>query len=565
MENSENKTIENEAVNTAEEKPEPENVSADKAAETAEPAAETKTEDTAEEKTEETAETKAEEKPEETVAEKAEESSETKTEEKPEETADTKTEETVAEKTEETAEAKPSAEEADTKVFQAVAADTDTKTFPAVSADSETAEKPAVETEEKTDKKEEKPKKAKTKTSPVRIVILVICLAVFAFSGYKIVMEIIDGINTDKMSGDIWETVRSDDDEFEENHDDINVPPAPIDPNVSGSGTGNTPSQETGENTENTDNQQETQGEENSQNTENSEQPPEETPDDSQQTVTPTEPSTTEPSNETEDTQEYNDRTYEEEIQEQETTPEEEDTQYYIRRPSKDKETKEIGVVIRPEEIRMSSVTYLRVSNLKSLLNINSDTVGWIYLPGSKEEAKGTPIDTAIVQTTDNDFYLDHTFDKKENANGWVYADYRCNMDSITSNYNTVIYGHARSYTMFGGLKNLNEAVEWYSDGYNHFIKINTFKDETVWQIFSWYETDIYFDYIKTDFVDSNDFIRFAYEVQRKNQMEGVFETFEFSENDRILTLSTCKGFDRAVRVAVHAKLVKRNDLTQKQ
>ena len=116
---------------------------------------------------------------------------------------------------------------------------------------------------------------------------------------------------------------------------------------------------------------------------------------------------------------------------------------------------------------------------------------------------------------------------------------------------------------MFGGLKNLNEAVEWYQNGNNHFIKINTYKDETVWQIFSWYETDIYYDYIKTDFADSNDFIRFAYDVQRKNQMEGVFETFEFSENDRILTLSTCKGFDRAVRVAVHAKLVKRNDLTQ--
>jgi len=232
-----------------------------------------------------------------------------------------------------------------------------------------------------------------------------------------------------------------------------------------------------------------------------------------------------------------------------------------MSRPSKDKEKTQTGVTIRPEEINIEDVSYLKVSNLGSLTKVNSDTKGWIYVPGSKTEAKGTPIDTAIVQTTDNEYYLTHTFDKKENINGWVYADYRCNMDSITSNYNTVIYGHARSYKMFGGLKDLDEAVEWYSNGNNHFIKINTFKDETVWQIFSWYETDIYFDYIKTDFANSTDFIRFAYEVQGKNQMTGAFETFDFDENDRILTLSTCKGFDRAVRVAVHAKLVKRNPI----
>jgi sortase B len=442
-------------------------------------------------------------------------------------------------------EAKPAEDEAATKIFRPV-------------SDNNMSEQDTDEDfEETTEEVEERPVKKASKTSPIRIAILVICIAVFAFSGYKIVMEIIDGVNTDKMSEDIRDSVRIDDGETEEGHDDINVPPAPIDPNVSGSGTGKTPAQNSSGNAESTQGIEEAQ---NNENTDKSENTDNTGSSEQTQTETTTPADNTQESSETVENQQYDDRTYEEELQEQEEAPE--DTQYYISRPSKDKDVKDVGVVIRPEEIKMTSVPYLRVSNLKSLLRVNEDTVGWIYMPGSKEEAKGTPIDTAIVQTTDNEYYLDHTFDKKENANGWVYADYRCNLDSITSNYNTVIYGHARSYTMFGGLKNLNEAVEWYSDGYNHFIKINTFKDETVWQIFSWYETDIYYDYIKTDFADSNDFIRFAYDVQRKNQMTGVFETFEFSENDRILTLSTCKGFDRAVRVAVHAKLVKRNDLT---
>lgn len=384
-----------------------------------------------------------------------------------------------------------------------------------------------------------KPKKKSSGNGPVRIIVLVLCLAVFAFSGYKIVSEIIDGSDTEHMSDDIWNTVRGDDDDSGSDPDtDVNVPPAPIDPNVSGSGTGTSSGK--------TDNTESSGGTDNTDNTENN----------TDQTTTPSTDTNSGSENDV-----YNDRTYEEELADQENTKEEEDTQYYISRPSSDKEKSESGVVIRPEDIDISTIPYLKVSNLKSLLKTNEDTVGWIYVPGSKSEAKGTPIDTAIVQTTDNEYYLTHTFDKKENINGWVYADYRCNLDSITSNYNTVIYGHARSYKMFGGLKDLDEAVEWYSNGNNHFIKINTFNDETVWQIFSWYETDVYYDYIKTDFMDSNDFIRFAYEVQSKNQIEGAFETFEFDENDRILTLSTCKGFDRAVRVAVHAKLVKRNPI----
>lgn len=406
---------------------------------------------------------------------------------------------------------------------------------------------------EKTEAKKAPAKKKSSGNGPVRIIILVVCLAVFAFSGFKIVSEIIDGANTGDMYDELQNTVRADE-TAEDEQEDVNVPPEPIDPNVSGSGfasdeieTEQPDSTEdvTPEVPENTETPDVSGSTENTENTENSNSGSAQTP--SSDTV--------------QNDETYADRTYEEELAEQEQMKEEEDTQYYMSRPSKDKEQTQTGITIRPEEIDLDDVSYLKVSNLNSISKVNSDTKGWIYIPGSKAEAKGTPIDTAIVQTTDNEYYLTHTFDKKENINGWIYADYRCNMESITSNYNTIIYGHARSYKMFGGLKDLDEAVEWYSNGNNHFIKINTFKDETVWQIFSWYETDIYFDYIKTDFANSTDFIRFAYDVQNKNQMTGVFETFEFDENDRILTLSTCKGFDRAVRVAVHAKLVKRNPI----
>ena len=372
---------------------------------------------------------------------------------------------------------------------------------------------------------QEKEKK-KSSFSPVRIVILVVCLGIFAFSGYKIIGEFIDGAETDDMINDLLNTVRGDDDDPGDN---------------TGSDADNfTPDEAIISNK--TDSENKTP--------ENSTPAP---GNDNNSVTSPTEPEI------------YDDRTYEEELAEEQQAQQDPTTSpgYSVSRPSADKsdDSTMIGTVIAPEDINVSTVPYLKASNLKRLLNTNDETKGWIYFPGSTAEAKGTPIDTAIVQTTDNEYYLTHSFDKSENINGWIYADARVNMEKITSNYNTVIYGHARSYKMFGGLKELNTSVDWYSNGYNHFIKINTFNDETVWQIFSWYETDVYYDYIKTEFDSAEDFIRFAYEVQDKNQMEGIFETFEFGPNDRILTLSTCKGLDRTVRVAVHAKLVRRNKI----
>jgi sortase B len=210
--------------------------------------------------------------------------------------------------------------------------------------------------------------------------------------------------------------------------------------------------------------------------------------------------------------------------------------------------------IVKIDDIKIDDINYLKV-NLDPIIKLNKDTKGWIYFPGPPA-VTGLPIDISIVQAKNNDYYLSHSFDKTYNVDGWVFADSEVDMDNITGNYNTVIYGHARSYEMFGGLKNLGDNVEWYTNANNHFIKINTATEETVWQIFSWYETNVNFNYIKTNFVDSEDFIKFATEVQSKSSMP-FFEKFEFTKDDRILTLSTCKGFNKDTRVAVHAKLVK--------
>ena len=94
---------------------------------------------------------------------------------------------------------------------------------------------------------------------------------------------------------------------------------------------------------------------------------------------------------------------------------------------------------------------YIKMSLLEvdfdELLAKNSDTVGWI-------QVKGTNINYPIVQTTNNDYYLTHAFDKTTNDAGWVFMDYR--NDAVNFNQNTIIYAHSRyKGTMFGSLKKI--------------------------------------------------------------------------------------------------------------
>ena len=67
------------------------------------------------------------------------------------------------------------------------------------------------------------------------------------------------------------------------------------------------------------------------------------------------------------------------------------------------------------------------------ILKKNSDTVGWIKVDGTK-------VNYPVVQAEDNDYYLSHAFNKRSNAGGWIFADYRVDFKNFGKN--TIIYGH---------------------------------------------------------------------------------------------------------------------------
>lgn len=192
--------------------------------------------------------------------------------------------------------------------------------------------------------------------------------------------------------------------------------------------------------------------------------------------------------------------------------------------------------------------TYIKMPlinvNFNELKEINSETVGWINVPG-------TNVNYPFVQTKDNDYYLTHSFDKTYNKAGWVFLDYRNSL--VNLNKNTIIYGHSRvNNTMFGSLKEtLNDT--WYKDTNNHIIKLSTDIENSLWQIFSIYTIPTTSDYIETDFNNEEDFLDFVNMLQQRSVHS--FDT-SISENDNILTLSTCYKTDE--RLVVHAKLIKK-------
>ena len=58
----------------------------------------------------------------------------------------------------------------------------------------------------------------------------------------------------------------------------------------------------------------------------------------------------------------------------------------------------------------------------------------------------GTNINYPIVQTTDNDFYLNHNILKRYSTDGWTFLDFRNNS---VNDKNTIFYGHNMCWNNF--------------------------------------------------------------------------------------------------------------------
>lgn len=182
-------------------------------------------------------------------------------------------------------------------------------------------------------------------------------------------------------------------------------------------------------------------------------------------------------------------------------------------------------------------------ADFNELKQINKEVRGWI-------QVNGTNINYPYVQASDNDFYLNHSFDKSSNGAGWIFMDYRNNSQEFDKN--TIIYGHGRSNTsMFGTLKNILKS-SWFKDSNNYVIKLATEQENSLWEVFSVYKIPTTSDYLQIKFSSDEEFQNFANKLIERSAYN--FNT-PVNSTDKIITLSTCWNDEE--KVVMHAKLIK--------
>ena len=182
---------------------------------------------------------------------------------------------------------------------------------------------------------------------------------------------------------------------------------------------------------------------------------------------------------------------------------------------------------------------------------ISEDIYAWIYIPN-------THVDYPIFQDpVDNTYYLTHNVDGSEGYPGCIYTENYNSKDF--SDPHTVIYGHnMRDTTMFSDL-HLYEDQAFFDN--NRYVFIYTEDGQTlVYKIFAAYQTNNSHQLLNFDFSDPQTLLEYLQNTPLRMQEPCIYDdTTEFSEDDQILTLSTCVIQERQfhLRYLVQALRVK--------
>lgn len=158
-----------------------------------------------------------------------------------------------------------------------------------------------------------------------------------------------------------------------------------------------------------------------------------------------------------------------------------------------------------------------------------------------------------VVQTVDNEYYLNHSIDGKESSQGTVFID-----SNYTQNDDVkIIYGHNVYYdksAMFSPLELLFDQ-RTYEENSNFFLKYQTHQEK--YKIFACIEYDIYsneFDYQIDKFDDVNMFDEWIEYILKNNAILPTED--HYSMDDDYVILQTCKKWNDDIRLLIIAKKI---------
>lgn len=194
-------------------------------------------------------------------------------------------------------------------------------------------------------------------------------------------------------------------------------------------------------------------------------------------------------------------------------------------------------VTVNPEDLILPKI--------KSIYDLNPETIGWLTIDGLTDPKGGNYIDYPVMQCDDNDYYLSHDFFGKEKKYGALFADCHVKIKYDSGPRNTIIYGHNMgSGSFFAHLHDYKKRVSFVSE--HRLVTFSTLWEKNDYIIIGCFLTGIHEDqdnipifkyHIVFDFEDNTDFIEWYANVMYRSYYTSDIPC---SINDEYITLSTC-------------------------
>ena len=203
---------------------------------------------------------------------------------------------------------------------------------------------------------------------------------------------------------------------------------------------------------------------------------------------------------------------------------------------------------IKIDETQITETKTERMLQLEELKKQNNDIVGWLEIPNTK-------INYPVLQTTDNEYYMTHTYKKEYSKDGSIFLDKDYNWDVLSSNL--LIYGHNnKNGNMFQELLKY-EDESYYKE--HPTIKFTTVNEDCTYEIIAVFKSRVYYKSEKNVF-------RYYYFINAENEEEyneyveeskkaSLYDTGKTAEyGEQLLTLSTCEYSQEDGRFVIVAK-----------
>ena len=152
-----------------------------------------------------------------------------------------------------------------------------------------------------------------------------------------------------------------------------------------------------------------------------------------------------------------------------------------------------------------------------------------------------------VMQTTDNEFYMNHNNKKEEFLGGSLFVDYRINLNSTRK---IIIYGHSSStvdipFTKLLGYKKQDFFLKHQDIELSYKDKKETYQVFTVMLL-----KEDYF-YTRLEFTDEK-FIKHLEELKEKS----IYDTgINIDKTNKLLILQTCSQDEDGLYLVIGAKL----------